>query len=290
VLISSVVGVVWLSCIFYVKFLSKHRNLQMSDEQILIIAIQAWIGMIILIASDIIISVGLLHLFIKKLLRLTQQRKRDSESSKECNLLPQYVVTIDAMTKYTILNTCAIIVSQIQFICLKLLIVEQLLFLNADMRTDNVMLNPLRFRNAMAVSVFPCDQIINCLVLMMNFRFNETLYWRLCHCLHNCVKRKFIHEIEGGLPSFVQTSKETKDETTELAMESTQYWLTTTTNSEQHARVLHHNVIQPVLHKQSALFSGGDRKDTKFADSEMNFTATIPPNDAESIALWSMDQ
>ena len=64
-LILSIFAVIWLSVIFYMNFVSKHRSYRrMNDIQILTLAIQTWIGMVIIIASDVIISVGLLHLFI----------------------------------------------------------------------------------------------------------------------------------------------------------------------------------------------------------------------------------
>eukprot|EP01084_Bolivina_argentea_P119671 212172_1 len=76
-LILSFLSVIWLSILFSVKFMNKHSTYKkMTNFEILIIAIQIWIGMIIIITADIIISVSLLYLFIKKLLLLTTHRKR----------------------------------------------------------------------------------------------------------------------------------------------------------------------------------------------------------------------
>ena len=216
--------------------------------------------------------------------------------SKKVKLLSDRdLVTIDSMTKYTILNTFAIVVSQIQFVCLKFLIVMQLLYLTGVLTADNLEdLNPQRLRNYMAVSIFPCDQIVNCMVLLLNFRFNEVMYWKCCSFVHNCVKRRYINEVEVGLQAFMENVDEDGNDNknrkvTELdefdPMETTEYWMSTTEN--QHI-VLHENVTSyPInvngVHRQSTLFSGGPRKDT------INFTATVPA-DADSTALFSMEQ
>ena len=108
-------------------------------------------------------------------------------------LTDQDMKIIDAMTKYTILNVLTIFVSQIGFIvflvmgilhCLHDLFGVEWFIFSLDDSSWNII----------SIMFFPLDAIINCIVLLLNYKFAHPWYLKLCSSIHDCVQVRYANK------------------------------------------------------------------------------------------------
>lgn len=124
------------------------------------------------------------------------------------------MVILDAMTKYTILNVLAITVNQVAFTSFSLLgslyVLNEFYFNESEIgkHAEYLESTAVRMTQIVALFVFPMDAVINCVVLLLHFKFSERLYLGLCQCVHERVQIKYAWKVERKLKGFSKIKEE----------------------------------------------------------------------------------
>eukprot|EP01084_Bolivina_argentea_P122911 217824_1 len=120
-------------------------------------------------------------------------------------LSPSDLVIIDAMTKYTILNILIIIVSQLAFMAFLFVGLIHILYEYWNIlpvKHEKFLTRTLT--NIVLMITFPLDSSVNCMVLLLNFKFSEPIYLKLCTCIHNYIQLKYAYKVEKNLKGFAR--------------------------------------------------------------------------------------
>ena len=129
------------------------------------------IGTIITVIIDLLLSIGLIGLYIRKLWQLNNQVANPFPLRHEINSAQTMI--LNAIGKITILSTLAIISSQLLLIFQTVMYFQNISVANEVTFLIWFMLNDL-------------DCIINVFCIFLSFDFNEDLYHKICGNLHIC--------------------------------------------------------------------------------------------------------
>merc|ERR1712228_902650 len=121
-------------------------------------------------------------------------------------LTDQDMKIIDAMTKYTILNVLTIFVSQIGFILFLVMGIIHSVHVVFYEEKLKFLLNDST-RNIIAIMFFPWDAIINCIVLLLNYKFAHPCYLKLCSSIHDCVQVRYAKKATKKIRLSVSSSE-----------------------------------------------------------------------------------
>merc|ERR1712083_429820 len=105
----------------------------------------------------------------------------------------------------------AIMVNQVAFTSFTLLGTMYVLngyYFNAGKHAEYLQSTAVRMTQIVALFVFPMDAVINCMVLLLHFKFSDRLYLGLCECIHDCVQIKYAWKVERKLKGFSQIKEE----------------------------------------------------------------------------------
>ena len=136
---------------------------------------------------------------------------------------------IDAMTKYTILNVMAIVFNQVAFTSFTLLGAMYVLngyYFNGKGMRDNVEYTESDMRKMTEIvmlCIFPMDAMLNCILLLLHFKFSERMHFRLCGRVHDCVQVKYEVKVEQRLKGYKKIKEENRNhhKSTELTSTAT---------------------------------------------------------------------
>ena len=155
--------------------------------------------------------------------------QKQSQNQLPSILSTSDMVIIDAMTKYTILNVMAILINQVAFTSFTVLGIMYVLngyYLHEKWMRDHVeSVESItrKMTEIVVLCVFPMDAILNCMVLLLHFKFSERMYYRLCEWIHDCVQVKYAWKVERKLKGFGKIKEENRNhhKSTELTSTTT---------------------------------------------------------------------